>query len=199
MLLYGPPGTGKTFLAKACATECDATFLSISSADLMSKYQGESERLVKELFTLARERQPAIIFVDEIDSICGARTDGENESSRRVKNQFLTQMEGIGSEEAQVFVMAATNLPWALDLALRRRFDQRILVPLPEEAERVALLRIKLRGLDENISDADYASIAQRTQGYSGSDLEILCMDVAMQSLELAASTDKFRRVSVNG
>lgn len=195
ILLYGPPGTGKTFLAKACATECESTFFNVSSSDLMSKYVGESEKMIKNLFRLANEKAPSIIFIDEIDSMCGNRSEGENEASRRVKTEFLVQMQGVGKANEKVLVLGATNLPWALDPAVRRRFEKRIYIPLPDIEARMYLLRNKLKNLDGNLTDKDIKKIGEMTKGYSGSDLEILAKDASMEPLRFAQNTDKFKEV----
>ena len=192
ILLYGPPGTGKTFIAKACATECQSTFFSVSSSDLMSKYVGESEKLIKQLFKLANEKAPSIIFIDEIDSMCGNRSEGENEASRRVKTEFLVQMQGVGHENKNVLVLGATNLPWALDPAVRRRFERRVYISLPDKIARMYLVRSKLKGLDQNISEEDIDAIAEKTNGYSGSDIEVLCKDAAMMPLRHAQKSKYF-------
>merc|ERR1712157_700377 len=120
ILLYGPPGTGKSYLAKAVATEADSTFFSVSSADLISKWQGESERLVRTLFEMARESPGgrAIVFVDEVDSLCGSRSEGESDSGRRIKTEFLVQMDGVGNDSKGLLILGATNVPWELDAAI---------------------------------------------------------------------------------
>ncbi|CAN0544493.1 unnamed protein product, partial [Laminaria digitata] len=105
ILLYGPPGTGKSYLAKAVATESDAVFFAVSSSDLVSKWQGESEKLVRNLFELAREHERSIIFIDEVDSMCGSRSEGENDSARRIKTEFLVQMQGVGNTHDGILVL----------------------------------------------------------------------------------------------
>ena len=199
ILLYGPPGTGKTFLAKACATECDVNFFSISSSDIMSKYMGESEKLVKKLFEEANKRAPSIIFIDEIDSMCGVRAEGENESSRRVKTEFMIQMQGVGHSNERVLVLGATNLPWALDPAISRRFERRVYIPLPDVVARECQLRNKLRSLDSLITDEQYIKVSEMTEGFSGSDLDIVCRNAAYAPLIFAQNSKWFKRIEKNG
>ena len=165
----------------------------------MSKYVGESEKLIKELFKLAKEKAPSIIFIDEIDSMCGNRSEGENESSRRVKTEFLVQMQGVGPDNDRVLVLGATNLPWALDPAVRRRFERRVYIPLPESEAREYLIRRKLDSIDKGFSETDYKMIGDKTDGYSGADLEILCRDAAFESLKLAQRTNKFKKINEGG
>jgi len=181
VLLYGPPGTGKTMLARAVATECRTTFFNISASSIVSKYRGDSEKLVRVLFELARYHAPSTIFIDEIDSIMGRRdAAGEHEGSRRMKTELLVQMDGLAKSDDLVFVLTASNLPWDLDTALLRRLEKRILVPLPNEDARRQLLSTHLQdGVRSH--GVDFDSLAKRTDGYSGSDLVLLCKEAAMR------------------
>ena len=197
--MYGPPGTGKTYLAKACATESDGTFFSISSSDLISKWVGESEKLIKNLFELARERKPSIIFIDEIDSLCGNRSDGENEASRRVKTEFLVQMQGVGKDDRGLLVLGATNIPWGLDPAVRRRFERRVYIPLPSLEARIHLLKLVMNKNSHSITPEQFEYLGNKTEGYSGADLSVLSRDACYEPLRMAQTTSHFRPVTIEG
>lgn len=196
ILLYGPPGTGKSYLAKAVATEADSTFFSLSSSDLVSKWQGESEKLVRTLFEMARENKPSIIFIDEIDSMCGSRTDSENDSTRRIKTEFLVQMQGVGKDTSGVLVLAATNIPWALDPAIRRRFERRVYIPLPDEMARLAMFKIHIGNTPNRLSQPDYEKLAKESDGYSGSDISILVRNALMEPVRTCQLATHFKKVS---
>jgi len=195
ILLYGPPGTGKSYLAKAVATEADAHFFSVSSADLVSKWMGESERLVRQLFALARENQPSIIFIDEIDSLCSARNDSESESARRIKTEFLVQMQGVSNESDGVLVLGATNIPFSLDSAIRRRFERRIYIPLPNVQARERMFQLHVGNTPHELKPEDFHELALLTEGYSGSDIAILVRDAIMQPVRTCQNAQAFKKV----
>ncbi|KAE8741370.1 hypothetical protein FOCC_FOCC013069 [Frankliniella occidentalis] len=181
LLLFGPPGNGKTLLARAVATECKATFFCISAASLTSKYVGEGEKLVRALFAVARELQPSIIFMDEVDSLLSERREGENEASRRLKTEFLLEFDGLGTNsEERLLIIAATNRPQELDEAALRRFPKRIYVSLPDVSTREALLRHLLSKHNNPLSASELKKLADLTDGYSGSDLTALAKDAAL-------------------
>ncbi|KAJ1945254.1 Vacuolar protein sorting-associated protein 4 [Kickxella alabastrina] len=195
ILLYGPPGTGKSYLAKAVATEANSTFYAISSSDLVSKWMGESERLVKNLFAMARENRPSIIFIDEVDSLCGSRGDGESEASRRIKTEFLVQMNGVGNDDTGVLVLGATNIPWALDAAIRRRFEKRIYIPLPDPSARARMFQLHIGNTPCTLTQRDYKVLADRTEGYSGSDIAVIVRDALMQPIRKVQMATHFKHV----
>uniref|UniRef100_A0AAR2KED3 Katanin p60 ATPase-containing subunit A-like 2 n=1 Tax=Pygocentrus nattereri TaxID=42514 RepID=A0AAR2KED3_PYGNA len=189
LLLYGPPGTGKTMLAKAVATECNTTFFNISASSIVSKWRGDSEKLVRVLFELARYHAPSTIFLDELESVMSQRgvgQGGEHEGSRRMKTELLVQMDGLARSNDLVFVLAASNLPWELDHAMLRRLEKRILVGLPSGPARKAMINhwlppITNTGGVELRTELAYDILAQEMEGYSGSDIRLVCKEAAMR------------------
>lgn len=196
LLLYGPPGTGKTLLAKAVATECKTTFFNISASSIVSKWRGDSEKLVRVLFEMARFHSPSTIFLDELDSLMSQRGSdggstvgmGEHEGSRRMKTELLIQMDGLAKSDDLIFLLAASNIPWELDHAMLRRLEKRILVDLPNFEARKRMFEKLLPPkqkpsktmIPQLTAQIDYAHMAELTKGYSGSDIHLVCKEAAM-------------------
>lgn len=176
ILLYGPPGTGKTMLAKASSSTLNATFFEAKASSLLSKYFGESSKIISALFSKARKLQPSLVFMDEIDSLAPSRDSGIDESSRRVLGQMLEEMDGFESRhDDKVLFMGATNKPWDLDDALLSRFQRKIFVPLPDAASRKLIFEIHLLGAD--LGNVDLNELVEKSTGYSGRDIAALCQE----------------------
>eukprot|EP00668_Euglena_longa_P034298 GGOE01044078.1.p1 GENE.GGOE01044078.1~~GGOE01044078.1.p1 ORF type:complete len:555 (+),score=163.30 GGOE01044078.1:71-1735(+) len=183
VLLFGPPGNGKTLLAKALANERRSTFFNISASSLVSKWLGEGEKLVRALFSCARALAPTVIFLDECDAILTARSASEHEGSRRLKNEFLLQTDGVATSAAgnvRVLVVGATNRPQDLDEAVLRRFSKRVYIPLPDAPSRCQIAKQLLKGESCDLSSSDWDAIVQETEGYSAADLKALFAEMVM-------------------
>ena len=200
ILLYGPPGTGKSYLAKAAATETHGHFFSVSAANIVSKWMGESERLIKGLFDLARKSKPAVIFLDEIDSVMGARSDNENDATRRLKTEFLIQMQGVGNDDEGILVLGATNIPWALDPAVRRRFQKKIYITLPEHEARRKMFELNMKDTPNNLTEDNLEFLSANTKNFSGSDISTLVQDAIYEPLRKCQSAEYFKKIpGING
>jgi transitional endoplasmic reticulum ATPase len=184
VLLYGPPGCGKTLIARAVATESESNFISIKGPEVFSKWVGESEKAIREVFRKARMAAPCVVFIDEVDSIAPRRGLGYSDSgvTERVVSQLLTEMDGLIAME-NIVVLAATNKPEILDPALMRpgRFDRLIYIPPPDENARLQILKVHTRNMP--LDNVNLDEIAKNTNGYSGADLEALCREAAMNAL----------------
>lgn len=210
VMLYGPPGTGKTLLAKAVASETDAQFISLNGPEIMSKYYGQSEENLREVFKKAQEHTPSIIFIDEIDAIAPSREEVHGEVEKRIVSQLLTLMDGLESR-GEVVVIAATNRPDSIDSALRRpgRFDREIEIGIPDRNGRKEVLQIHTRGMPLT-EDVNLDYLADITHGYTGADLEALCKEAAMKALkrlmpdiqkaeDMKLSTDILNKIKITG
>ena len=172
VMLYGPPGCGKTMLARAVATECRAEFMSVGISDVLNMYIGESERNLAAIFEKARHSRPCVLFFDEIDALAFARSKAQSEHTRQVVNEFLSQLDGFGADNQEVLILAATNMPWDVDSAMKRpgRFSRQVFVPPPDEAARAHIVELKLQGVPHEGVDAP--AIARATPHFSGADIE---------------------------
>lgn len=189
-----PPGVGKTMLAQSVRSHSKATCFWVSIADITSKYTGESEKLLQILFELAREHSPSILLIDEMDSLGRKRTGKESEFERRIKTEFLKQMDYIKTIPESVSVFATTNMPWELDIAALRRFERKILVPMPNKEIRKKVMKLHV-GSHHILQEEDFDYLAHNTEGYSGSDLSTLVNDALMRPIKQLQQATHFRRV----
>jgi SpoVK/Ycf46/Vps4 family AAA+-type ATPase len=197
LLLYGPPGCGKTYLARAIAGELGAAFFSVTLADVLDMYIGQSERNLSEIFATARRNAPCVLFLDEVDALGQRRSQLRSNSMRGTVNQLLSELDGVGAQNDGVFVLAATNAPWDVDVALRRpgRLDRTVLVLPPDQSAREAILRHHLKG--RPVAKIDLAATAKRTEGYSGADLAHVCETAAERALLDSAASGTVRMIEM--
>ncbi|KAG0410473.1 hypothetical protein HPB47_012396 [Ixodes persulcatus] len=192
LLLFGPPGTGKTLIGKCIASQAGATFFCISASSLTSKWVGEGEKMVRALFAVARACQPSVVFIDEIDSLLSQRNESEHESSRRIKTEFLVQLDGASTKaDDRLLIVGATNRqethrfglekqPQELDEAARRRLAKRLYIPLPGAPARRQMVSRLLGGVRHRLDPSEVEGVAERTRGYSGADMAQLCKEAAL-------------------
>ncbi|KAJ6220239.1 hypothetical protein RDWZM_006051 [Blomia tropicalis] len=185
ILLFGPPGTGKTMIGRCIASQANATFFSITSSTLTSKWIGDGEKAMKTLFAIARCLKPSVIFIDEVDSLLKSRSDSEHDSSRRLKTEFLAQFDGLSNESNEgLLVIGTTNRPQELDEAVRRRFAAKLFISLPEKLARYNMILHHIKNEKHELTEEEIDLIAEKTEGYSGSDMKHLCSDAAMFSIK---------------
>lgn len=183
--MFGPPGTGKTMIGRCIAAQANATFFSITSSTLTSKWIGDGEKAMKAMFYLARCQKPSVIFIDEIDSLLKSRSDSEHESSRRMKTEFLSQFDGLSNNVNDGFlVIGTTNRPQELDEAVRRRFAAKLYIPLPEKSARKQMIIQNLKDEKHSLTETEIDDLAEKTADYSGSDIKHLCREAAMYSFK---------------
>lgn len=199
ILMYGPPGCGKTMMAAAAAAECNATFINLKVSDIKDKYVGESEKNVRGVFALAREYGRAIIFFDEIDAVASDRSSSGEGHEKTLVNELLAQMDGLESKgKNEALVLAATNLPWGIDTALRRsgRFDRTIFIPEPDFEARKRIFQLNMEG--RYAKSIDYKKLAKATEGFAASEVAALCEEAAEIPLDVAIEKGKERPISMN-
>lgn len=198
LLLYGPPGCGKTFLARAIAGELGSHFISVGISEILDMYFGQSERNLAEVFRNARSKAPTVLFFDEIDALGRKRSMRRNDAGRDLANVLLSELDGADSANEGLFVIAATNHPWDVDVALRRpgRLDRTLFVPPPDEPARRSILEMRMR--EQPTAELDYEWLASRTKSFSGADVVLVCNNASEAALASAISSNRIEPVTMS-